>query len=106
MEITIEELRFEMPLETEARHGIVLQLDQLASERIGGRRDDDVRRAFAPKLGQAGQNDPAAHRHCLERGARDCLAITQDQREQRGRSEEHTSELQSLLRISYAVFCF
>src|SRR3546814_10462019 len=25
--------------------------------------------------------------------------------EQRGRSEEHTSELQSLMRISYAVFC-
>src|SRR3546814_1291508 len=24
---------------------------------------------------------------------------------QRGRSEEHTSELQSLMRISYAVFC-
>src|SRR3546814_947899 len=28
--------------------------------------------------------------------ARDCLV---------GRSEEHTSELQSLMRISYAVFC-
>src|SRR3546814_7954222 len=28
---------------------------------------------------------------------------TQDER--RGRSEEHTSELQSLMRISYAVFC-
>src|SRR3546814_1170953 len=26
-------------------------------------------------------------------------------REQRRRSEEHTSELQSLMRISYAVFC-
>src|SRR3546814_1605579 len=26
-------------------------------------------------------------------------------RQQRGRSEEHTSELQSLMRISYAVFC-
>src|SRR3546814_6350867 len=26
-------------------------------------------------------------------------------RETRGRSEEHTSELQSLMRISYAVFC-
>src|SRR3546814_20089503 len=26
-------------------------------------------------------------------------------REQIGRSEEHTSELQSLMRISYAVFC-
>src|SRR3546814_5382992 len=25
--------------------------------------------------------------------------------ERRGRSEEHTSELQSLMRISYAVFC-
>src|SRR3546814_8902742 len=28
-----------------------------------------------------------------------------DQRVQRRRSEEHTSELQSLMRISYAVFC-
>src|SRR3546814_7035888 len=27
-------------------------------------------------------------------------------RANRGRSEEHTSELQSLMRISYAVFCF
>src|SRR3546814_4670881 len=27
------------------------------------------------------------------------------QRAQRGRSEEHTSELQSLMRISYAGFC-
>src|SRR3546814_9454512 len=27
------------------------------------------------------------------------------QRRGRGRSEEHTSELQSLMRISYAVFC-
>src|SRR3546814_9836775 len=26
-------------------------------------------------------------------------------RQQTGRSEEHTSELQSLMRISYAVFC-
>src|SRR3546814_8489595 len=26
-------------------------------------------------------------------------------RQGRGRSEEHTSELQSLMRISYAVFC-
>src|SRR3546814_2618161 len=26
-------------------------------------------------------------------------------KDERGRSEEHTSELQSLMRISYAVFC-
>src|SRR3546814_879224 len=43
------------------------------------------------------------HRHdlCLQpkaaSGARDALVD--------GRSEEHTSELQSLMRISYAVFC-
>src|SRR3546814_7028227 len=32
-----------------------------------------------------------------------CVAIVDP--EGRGRSEEHTSELQSLMRISYAVFC-
>src|SRR3546814_1057165 len=31
--------------------------------------------------------------------------ITQDARQNIERSEEHTSELQSLMRISYAVFC-
>src|SRR3546814_9325616 len=30
---------------------------------------------------------------------------TEQQQYQRHRSEEHTSELQSLMRISYAVFC-
>src|SRR3546814_10567513 len=41
------------------------------------------------------------HPRCTSRKARkrgDTLAITK-------RSEEHTSELQSLMRISYAVFC-
>src|SRR3546814_4635746 len=33
------------------------------------------------------------------RGMRDCSLVVCD------RSEEHTSELQSLMRISYAVFC-
>src|SRR3546814_9028330 len=42
----------------------------------------------------------------------DLLALKAEQQDQRGeqrhqryRSEEHTSELQSLMRISYAVFC-
>src|SRR3546814_7377213 len=34
-----------------------------------------------------------------------CLQISLPGRESRTRSEEHTSELQSLMRISYAVFC-
>src|SRR3546814_951671 len=36
-------------------------------------------------------------------GAVDLLGFKQQVR--KGRSEEHTSELQSLMRISYAVFC-
>src|SRR3546814_10481196 len=35
-----------------------------------------------------------------------CLGALYDERKDRSvRSEEHTSELQSLMRISYAVFC-
>src|SRR3546814_1979309 len=34
-----------------------------------------------------------------------CAIIAPPQQVQRLRSEEHTSELQSLMRISYAVFC-
>src|SRR3546814_10027051 len=33
------------------------------------------------------------------------LVATCSKLNERGRSEEHTSELQSLMRISYAVFC-
>src|SRR3546814_942325 len=33
------------------------------------------------------------------------MALTGSLRLRSGRSEEHTSELQSLMRISYAVFC-
>src|SRR3546814_7925708 len=35
----------------------------------------------------------------------DRVEVAQVGRVERGRSEEHTSELQSLMRISYAVFC-
>src|SRR3546814_8653456 len=38
-------------------------------------------------------------------GYEDCLRITGTVRRRQSRSEEHTSELQSLMRISYAVFC-
>src|SRR3546814_3404113 len=38
-------------------------------------------------------------------GAHIYLSLLSFRCESRGRSEEHTSELQSLMRISYAVFC-
>src|SRR3546814_4063089 len=50
---------------------------------------------------------PATHRYGPFFGIREegRLLAMAGQRIQRRRSEEHTSELQSLMRISYAVFC-
>src|SRR3546814_7462760 len=42
----------------------------------------------------------SGHHQAADRRAQRAAGI-----ERRGRSEEHTSELQSLMRISYAVFC-
>src|SRR3546814_6144999 len=53
----------------------------------GGHQDQEV--AFV-------QEEAAAPRHQVDRG---------QQHGEQHRSEEHTSELQSLMRISYAVFC-
>src|SRR3546814_1294750 len=53
-------------------------------------------------LGDAGWSSPVARQaHNLKvTGSNPVPATTQNRR-----SEEHTSELQSLMRISYAVFC-
>src|SRR3546814_9133971 len=50
---------------------------------------------------QIGQLTQAADEQALQ--ANELIQIAEDQA--RNRSEEHTSELQSLTRISYAVFC-
>src|SRR3546814_2296039 len=52
-----------------------------------------------PRL--AGDRDAARFSQQPEEGAR----ADKHQARRPGRSEEHTSELQSLMRISYAVFC-
>src|SRR3546814_8373141 len=53
--------------------------------------------------------DPVRHEFekILEAGGQHGLLVEREGRHQitRSRSEEHTSELQSLMRISYAVFC-
>src|SRR3546814_6137210 len=46
------------------------------------------------------KNTRSLHHHRLERRRIGGVVLGDD-----GRSEEHTSELQSLMRISYAVFC-
>src|SRR3546814_2381747 len=46
-----------------------------------------------------------ASRPCQRGGEGARRALKQEREARYGRSEEHTSELQSLMRISYAVFC-
>src|SRR3546814_8077435 len=62
--------------------------------------------------GTAGRSPPPRYRKSLESlpfpcadTARDPVPSDRSRHPRPGRSEEHTSELQSLMRISYAVFC-
>src|SRR3546814_5308545 len=59
----------------------------------------------SPGLGAELARQLASDGHDLVLVARDIVALQAIADELRARSEEHTSELQSLMRISYAVFC-
>src|SRR3546814_8953787 len=76
----------------------VLDLQQLQAQRVEGADRQPLRAVAADALG-----DALAHFLCR-------LVGEGDRGDAPGRmaarSEEHTSELQSLMRISYAVFCF
>src|SRR3546814_6885852 len=89
---------------------------------LSGLHDDDTRDAFAPVFGlqfdkkqdlRYGENPHQGAAFYSERNpeAGTISAATQLQGKELSynniadRSEEHTSELQSLMRISYAVFC-
>src|SRR3546814_6643278 len=70
----------------------------------------DGRERISPRAGCAGLHLDAVEHH----GMTSFIVISIENRSKRGkisgwsetnRSEEHTSELQSLMRISYAVFC-
>src|SRR3546814_5670302 len=65
-----------------------------------------VRERPGPCLGWFAQDATQPERHPMPQGARrGHVAFQAKQSGQWSRSEEHTSELQSLMRISYAVFC-
>src|SRR3546814_4074572 len=64
--------------------------------RHGGARGEPRPRLPAPSDRRGILSRRHASRQFVREGRRD---------DRRGRSEEHTSELQSLMRISYAVFC-
>src|SRR3546814_9675943 len=81
--------------------------------RAAGRADPHrPRRSVGPQPGAVRGRRPAAEGRRAERSAdrraaagrlRDPYGVHRSR--SNGRSEEHTSELQSLMRISYAVFC-
>src|SRR3546814_10643760 len=78
-----------------------LQQSQVGRNTVASLQHDDV---AGYKIGDCDRSPGAVAQHCRMRG--DHVA----DRAERAlgfafRSEEHTSELQSLMRISYAVFC-
>src|SRR3546814_2660840 len=77
------------------RAGLVAALGQAAEAQAAGAVDHQ-RAGQLAGVRLAGQVGFGIAQHVAEKGAD---VIT------RSRSEEHTSELQSLMRISYAVFC-
>src|SRR3546814_3889121 len=79
----------------------VAQVGDLDEAAVGLAREHAAGAVVAER-GEIVADEGVVLRHAVERGhgqreARSCR--------QRARSEEHTSELQSLMRISYAVFC-
>src|SRR3546814_9085706 len=78
---------------------------QVMRRDIGRHADRDAARAVDQQVGEAGgQNLRLAFRSVVVRLEIDGVLVPIVQQRVR-RSEEHTSELQSLMRISYAVFC-
>src|SRR3546814_4204677 len=78
-----------------------------------GRERDDLHELLGAQLAGHGPEDARADRLVLVVQQHRGVAVEADQRAvgaanalAGARSEEHTSELQSLMRLSYAVFCF
>src|SRR3546814_5048675 len=69
----------------------------------------ELKRAAAAEIGRdvepAGEKDVTAHAAARHTTEGECLSGIDVDRLTARRSEEHTSELQSLMRISYADFC-
>src|SRR3546814_5762964 len=59
----------------------------------------DDRMESQPRSATGGERRNSVHQFCVQRDD------THHRQRPEPRSEEHTSELQSLMRISYAVFC-
>src|SRR3546814_7513338 len=84
-------------MEDRCRRGAVIAVEHHRSARHA-RREDGARNGSQLAAAEPAKQPPGI-------ALRVAVALHRA-RHQRRRSEEHTSELQSLMRISYAVFCF
>src|SRR3546814_5746195 len=93
----------EVAAQTAVTQAEIDRLDRERSELLveASRRDADRARREAERLRIQAQIQAEEAARLREQAD----AATTAQAEAEGRSEEHTSELQSLMRISYAVFC-
>src|SRR3546814_9980072 len=78
------------------------QLDRQIGHRLGQRLHDRVKVRDEQRFAEKEESDGACHASRCPRVQR---AISAGRSISCQRSEEHTSELQTLMRISYAVFC-
>src|SRR3546814_2844411 len=100
--------------------GVCMRFEQIQKIKLLGLDDSQKRigscRAGARDSGQIPQNridNGGRFGHWVRHDVADCVGVGIEkslngwtlERHKRTRSEEHTSELQSLMRISYAVFC-
>src|SRR3546814_3189412 len=81
------------PVEQGRRGGGAVRCDPFGRSRLARHR------------ARAGDGQGRASARVLRPGQYRCRGAEGRRRDCRSRSEEHTSELQSLMRISYAVFC-
>src|SRR3546814_5374491 len=84
-------------------HGTLLT-SALSEEKAASARDQQAR-AARENVSGVDLDVEAAELLRMQQNYSGCAKIIQVARETFQRSEEHTSELQSLMRISYAVFC-
>src|SRR3546814_1050622 len=80
----------------EPQQFVPMRGDMTQCDRLGRHASEQLARFLARQEVQATLPDIAEARR---------EAVVEERHEAEHRSEEHTSELQSLMRISYAVFC-
>src|SRR3546814_7379146 len=96
----VEDLALALHFSSFLRRGADRPIDNMAA---GGAHINRVRRPVLPWRPGRGRGCGGFRRASIRRRFFTLRQITRDS--PRPRSEEHTSELQSLMRISYAVFC-